>query len=636
MDSIGFAPPCGDDGNEVLSASRSGKHFHHELSMIETTDDEASRGALSAQSQAGWQSEQNALSSASLKALQKELPVAFIMSQNASFIESFCGAVRKEQASWDEWKPVRQLSPEETRQVLSDKLLSRRILRSRMLYRDKNSGVPPLAPKARLVVTGFSDPDLATLRRYSPVLTRLGLYMVLQLFSSSHTSNQPWRLVTGDIATAFLQGTQERAKPVYMYGPRDPLITSTGCFGGGEGLFEIHGNVYGLANAPATFSASVVKRLHSVGFVQHPLDSMLFLKYGTVGGSKQCSLIAAAGFHVDDLILSCHPGFALESVKSLFTWGNWVCVEPRQAATITFTGRQIRVNPSGKVVICQPAFVQTVPVKHATMRGCETDQLINDEDRTAFRSATGTLQWLSSTSRPDISSWCSLLQRATPTLTDLRGLYEAIEFVRESSEQGIAINPIPLVGCVLVVYSDSSFANAEKGGSQGGMLITLCPEAVLKGEAVAGSIVEWKSFKSKRICRSTLAAEAMASEASIDHAQYAADFMSMALTGSSLREHKCCIPFVALTDCKSLFDAVLQSSPCLEEKRTILTTAAIREAVETNHSSHPQVPPRLFWVPTEQQMADALTKMSKPLRRSFLTWVMDPTIRLQMTPNGSS
>eukprot|EP00971_Amphidinium_carterae_P323666 6432341-Amphidinium_carterae.1 len=633
---MAFAPPCGDDGNVVLSASRSGKNFHGELSLLETSDEET-RGALSAQSKSGWQAEQNALSAANLKSLQKELPVGFIMQQDSSFVDSFRAAVRKEQASWEEWKPVRQLNPEEAKRVLSDKFLSRRVLRSRMIYRDKNSGSPPLAPKARLVVTGFSDPDLATLRRYSPVLTRLGLYTVLQLFSSSHTDLEPWRLVTGDVATAFLQGTQDRERPVYMHGPRDALIESTGCFGGGSGvLFQIHGNVYGLANAPATFSASVVQKMRSVGFVQHPLDSMLFLKYGMLGESSYTTVVAAAGFHVDDLIMSCHPCFPLSSVRDLFTWGNWTSVEPCSASTITFTGRQLRVLVSGTVVVCQPAFMQTVPVKHATMRGRETDQLVGDSDKTAFRSATGTLQWISSTSRPDISSWCSLLQRATPTLTDLRGLYEAIEFVRETSEQGITINPVPLVGSVLVVYSDSSFANADKGGSQGGMLIALCPETVLRGEAVAGSIVEWKSFKSKRICRSTLAAEAMAAEAALDHAQFSADFLSMALSGSSLRDHKCTIPFVSLTDCKSLYDAVLQSSPCLEEKRTILTTAAIREAVESNNANHPQVPPRLFWLPTEQQMADALTKMSKPLRRSFLSWVMDPTIKLQMTPNGSS
>eukprot|EP00971_Amphidinium_carterae_P098954 1956770-Amphidinium_carterae.1 len=144
----------------------------------------------------------------------------------------------------------------------------------------------------------------------------------------------------------------------------------------------------------------------------------------------------------------------------------------------------------------------------------------------------------------------------------------------------------------------------------------------MKGQAVVGTIVEWKRFNSKRICRSTLAAEAMAAEAAIDHGQYATDFMSMVLTGQSLRDHKCCIPFVPLTDCKSLYDAVLQSSPCLEEKRTILATVAVREAVEENHKNYPHVPARMYWVPAEQQMADALTKMSRPLRRSFLSWVM--------------
>eukprot|EP00971_Amphidinium_carterae_P036262 712857-Amphidinium_carterae.1 len=453
--------------------------------------------------------------------------------------------------------------------------------------------------------------------------------MVLQTFSSSHLVAQPWRLVTGDIATAFLQGKQQRTQPVYMHAPRDPLVSKTGCFGGGSGtIYEIHGNVYGLANAPATFSASVVTRLQSVGFVSHPLDSMLFLRYGSLDGTTQSTLIALAGFHVDDLIMTCHPAYPLEDVKSLFSWGNWVCVEPGQQKTITFTGRQIQVLASGSVIICQPAFMDTVPVKQANMRGRTSSALTSEEDRTAFRSATGTLQWLSSTSRPDVSAWCSLLQKASPSIEDLSGLYDAIAHVRETAQQGISINPVPLDSCVLIVYSDSSFANAEKGGSQGGLCITLCSREVLSGKSVVGSIVEWKSFKSKRICRSTLAAEAMASEASIDHAQFAADFISMALSGNALRDHKCIVPFASLTDCKSLYDSVLQSSPCLEEKRTILTVAAIREAVVENHALHAAIPPRLFWVPTDQQRADALTKTSRALRKSFLSWLMYPVIKL--------
>eukprot|EP00971_Amphidinium_carterae_P055423 1092515-Amphidinium_carterae.1 len=148
---MGYLPLTGDDGNEVLSASRSGKHFHYEMTMLETSDEDRPRNDLAAQAQSGWQAEQ-------------ELPISFIMSQNTSFVQAFEGAVRKEEASWNEWKPVRELSPQEAQLVKSDREMSRRILRSRMIYRDKNSGVAPLAPKARLVVTGFSDPDLASLR----------------------------------------------------------------------------------------------------------------------------------------------------------------------------------------------------------------------------------------------------------------------------------------------------------------------------------------------------------------------------------------------------------------------------------------------------------------------------------------
>eukprot|EP00971_Amphidinium_carterae_P034318 675646-Amphidinium_carterae.1 len=153
-----------------------------------------------------------------------------------------------------------------------------------------------------------------------------------------------------------------------MYGPKDPITSSSGCFGGGKEIYEIHGNVYGLANAPATFSASVVRRLHSIGFVTHPLDSMLFVKYGSLGTDTdtQQRVVALAGLHVDDLIM------------------------PRKESVVTFTGRQLQVLPNGTVVVCQPNFIQTVPTKHATMRGPADDSLTSESDRTAFRSATGT------------------------------------------------------------------------------------------------------------------------------------------------------------------------------------------------------------------------------------------------------
>ena len=36
----------------------------------------------------------------------------------------------------------------------------------------------------------------------------------------------------------------------------------------------------------------------------------------------------------------------------------------------------------------------------------------------------------------------------------------------------------------------------------------------------------------------------------------------------------------------------------------------------------------LRWVPSEQQLADALTKRSRPLRDSFREWMSNPTVKL--------
>ena len=50
--------------------------------------------------------------------------------------------------------------------------------------------------KARLVVKGFTDPDLVTLRAESPTLSRLGKHFLLQTVASKH-----WTIVKGDVKT---------------------------------------------------------------------------------------------------------------------------------------------------------------------------------------------------------------------------------------------------------------------------------------------------------------------------------------------------------------------------------------------------------------------------------------------------
>eukprot|EP00971_Amphidinium_carterae_P069588 1377170-Amphidinium_carterae.1 len=524
------------------------------------------------------------------------------------------------------------MSEAETQEVV--KKCPHRILRSRGVYRDKHCGVPPLAAKARVVVLGFinfNDPDLSTISRYSPVISRVGVAFVLQVFSSSHIKNAVgWLLVTADIATAFLQGVQHRREPLYMWSPRDPLVAGSGTFK--SRMMEIQGNVYGLCNAPHTFSRKVIQQMCLAGFQQHPLDCMLFLYFG------KGVLEAVAGFHVDDLLLACSPSFPMHLIKDSFEWGSWsecsaTDATPATPAQLTFTGKQILVRCDGSVCVCMSSYIDTLPQCEIPSARSRSDlKLQSGKEMQLYRSAIGSLQWMAGSARPDLSAWCSLLQQPEPDVTNLRQVSECLEFARNSKERGTSFYPVSLKSCVLVLYADASYGNAAKSGSQCGMIVALTSLDCLKSaDAFPASIIEYKSFRARRVCRSTLAAEAQALEAGVDHTQFVASYFTMGLTGVSLREAQGLpsIPFVCLTDCKSLYDSVLQTTPSLEERRVIITVAAIREAVQENSSHHPFIPARLFWIPTTEMCADALTKMAKPLRDFMSDWMCKPTVRLQ-------
>ena len=104
---------------------------------------------------------------------------------------------------------------------MSDSRLRKRCMRSRVAYRDKACGLgPEVVAKARPVILGFDDPDLARLHRNSPVATRLSMYLLLQIVSSLG-----WCLASADAKAAFLQGKRDQShEPLHMFPPRDGIV----------------------------------------------------------------------------------------------------------------------------------------------------------------------------------------------------------------------------------------------------------------------------------------------------------------------------------------------------------------------------------------------------------------------------
>ena len=79
------------------------------------------------------------------------------------------------------------------------------------------------------------------------------------------------------------------------------------------------------------------------------------------------------------------------------------------------------------------------------------------------------------------------------------------------------------------------------------------------------------------------------------------------------------IPLFCTTDCRSLFDALQKITPTLDEKRTAIDVAAIKEVVGKKN---------IRWCPSAFQWGDGFTKLDPALMAKLALFLYDPEITL--------
>jgi hypothetical protein len=209
-------------------------------------------------------------------------------------------------------------------------------------------------------------------------------------------------------------------------------------------------------------------------------------------------------------------------------------------------------------------------------------------------------------------------------VSDLKEVQRALKYAKATATACIHIHPVPADELVFVAFADAAWANAPGARSQAGMLICACSKNVTT-EEVPASILEWKSHRLKRVCRSTLGAEAAALDAAADHASYIGSLMSellyvdyrATLHGASR------VPVTPVTDCKSLYDAVHRLATSFEEKRVQIDVTSLRSATQG-----------LRWLPTDKQQADVFTKRCAKLRNDFRRFMCAPCLCLVETKDA--
>ena len=562
------------------------------------------------------------------KALDKEIPWQTILKMDKLSIKAYVEAAQAEEQSWKQFGSVRPLSDAEAQVILNDKKLKRRILRSRAAYRDKSKGAEALKAKCRVVAIGCLDPDLWTLQREAATPTRQSEFILYAIFLAGANgkllggNTGLWLLWGGDVKTAFLQGDpEEREQSLYLLPPQDGITKLAKTFT--ARLYLVKGNIYGLASAPRTWCRHVIATLLRAGYVQGSLDKMLFFLYKKFDGSKQPVLCAVAIVYVDDFLLAHDSRYDRNHLLQLFKWGsqNELTVDN----PLEFKGKQIALkhNPDTgelELHLNQQKFI-------SEMKGGKVDrkrlkETLDAQDLGEFRSVSGCLQWLAGQTRPDVAAVVSLCSKgAKSTYEDLQNMYAAVDHLHATKEQGIVLRSVPIsYATMLVTFADSSWANAEGHASQHGSLILLAdPKAT---DVISpGLLLDWKSSRSSRVCRSTLAAEASAADASVDRASFL-NYQLCELLLNRPAFHissKELLRQIQVTDCRSLYDVLVSENPRTEEKRTIVSIRSAQQFLTREN---------VFWVPTGLQWADGLTKVCSKLMETFACWLRKPWIQL--------
>ena len=264
--------------------------------------------------------------------------------------------------------------------------------------------------------------------------------------------------------------------------------------------------------------------------------------------------------HVDDFLYGGTAKFhkdVIEPIGNVFEIGR-ICGTP-----LVFLGLTINQTEHG-ITMNQNEYINSLEeVKLADSKNNERS--LDKVEHKQYRRICGSLNWVSTQTRPDISFDVAIITSkvTSPTVKDMKLANKVVRNLKSSSyeiEFCKLQNPLHLS-----VYSDASYANLPNGGSQGGQIVFLSDESGLL------SPITWTSKKVRRVCRSTISAETMSMLDAVDSSIWIIHILEE-ITGCKLRQAK------VKTDNESLSDAV-HSTTTVEEKRLRADVAAIREEI---------------------------------------------------------
>jgi hypothetical protein len=523
----------------------------------------------------------------------------------------FAEAMAKEWKSWMDFNAVDVLTPEEVAKLPP----GTKVIGTRWVHTDKNAKLRtsstthiPMAAKSRLVVQGCQEDD-SEIRSDSPTASLLAFNLICAV-----AVLKKWAITAADASTAYLQSSGIN-RLLLLRAPRPP---PPGLEPGQ--LMRAKGSIYGTKDAGRSWWLLLRSTLISLGWVESKFEAAFFLLWDAAD-----NLVGLLLSHVDDTFSGGEGAYYEEQMQKLAVKIKLTF----KKGTFRFCGKNVVQLEDLSIEVSQQESVENLEYMEIDkLRRKTPEAALIPEEITAFRSLIGAFGWIVRQTRHDLAVDVSMAAQSmgAPKIKHVVELNKAVKMAKETADvklRFIVSDKMTYENAVIVNTMDSSFGNVddkdlgEKVKSQCGYIMLLGSPDIENFHADGHvMLIEGSSGSIKRVCRSTLAAEANGFLAGAEAAEY---FRTLMLELDNRHLDISMMDVISqgrttllFTDAKSLEATLNKEGGTPAEKRLKILIAQIREVMgqgglkpKAAPDGHPV---KAIWCDTSCQLGDTMTK----------------------------
>jgi Reverse transcriptase (RNA-dependent DNA polymerase)/gag-polypeptide of LTR copia-type/Integrase core domain/GAG-pre-integrase domain/Domain of unknown function (DUF4219) len=470
----------------------------------------------------------------------------------------------------------------------------RMIVTNKFAFKHKKNEIARIVRlKARLVARGFSQIyGIDYLDTYAPVVKLASIRILLAI-----AAIYGLEIHQMDVVTAFLAGDLE--EEIFMEQPEGFEIGSKE----DDLVCRLRKSIYGLKQAPRVWNQRIRRFLKSIGFDQTYSDPCVYINSDT-------DVIIA--MWVDDLIIF---GKDMASINDLKAQLNEEYEMKDLGELNYFLGIQVHRDKERKIIhINQPGYIRTILERYdmqnskpaniplssgaRLIKAIITDTLVDQKE---YQSIVGSLMYAMLATRPDLAQLIQQISQFSqkPTKTHEKAAKQGLRYLNGTIDEGITYNGN--LGIRLQCWSDANWGGEEGRESVSGFVFTM-----------AGGTVTYSSKKQGSVALSSTESEYMAILHALKEQIWLLRFLKE--IGYDISNQN-----VIYCDNQSAIALAHNPEHHARTKHIDIQYHFVRNCVEDGIT-------RLEYCPTEDMVADGLTKALGPERHRKLMRMMGMSV----------